>query len=266
MADNYINLPVEGGGGGGGGVTSLNTLTGALALVAGSNISITPLGNTLIIATIGDIASINGDTTTAQTLTVGTAGTDFAIVDNLTGNHTFNLPTASAVNRGALSSADWSTFNAKQPAGSYITALTTDVSATGPGSVVATIQPNVVTNAKLAQMPANTLKGNNTGVLANALDLTVSQVQTMLSIPTSSSPLPVTSGGTGLSAVPTNGQLLIGNTITSGYTLATLIAGSNVQITNGPGSIQIDIIAGNIDGGGATTTYSASQVINGGTA
>lgn len=61
----------------------------------------------------GGITSINTDTTAAQTLTVGTTGTDFAIVDNGTGDHKFNLPTASASNRGALSSTDWSTFNGK---------------------------------------------------------------------------------------------------------------------------------------------------------
>lgn len=43
-----------GGGGGGGGVSSLNTLTGALTLAAGSNITITPSGgNTLTIASSG---------------------------------------------------------------------------------------------------------------------------------------------------------------------------------------------------------------------
>jgi hypothetical protein len=64
----------------------------------------------------GGIASINSDTTSAQILDTGTSGTDFAIVDNGTGTHTFNLPTASAANRGALSSADWTTFNGKQNA------------------------------------------------------------------------------------------------------------------------------------------------------
>jgi hypothetical protein len=37
-------------GGGGGGVTSINTLTGAITLAAGSNISLTPAGNTITIA------------------------------------------------------------------------------------------------------------------------------------------------------------------------------------------------------------------------
>lgn len=59
------------------------------------------------------LSSLNGLTDSTQTFATGTAGTDFGI--NSAGSvHTFNLPTASASNRGALSSADWSTFNGKQ--------------------------------------------------------------------------------------------------------------------------------------------------------
>ena len=60
----------------------------------------------------GGVSSLNGLNANTQYLAVGTAGTDFAI-NSLTDTHTFNLPTASATNRGALSSADWSTFNGK---------------------------------------------------------------------------------------------------------------------------------------------------------
>jgi hypothetical protein len=49
--------------------------------------------------------------------------------------------------------------------------------------------------------------------------------------------LPVANGGTNISTVPTNGQLLIGNG--SGYTLASLTAGSNITITPGAGTISI---------------------------
>jgi hypothetical protein len=56
------------------------------------------------------ITAINSLTGAAQTLTTGTTGTDFAIVDSGV-DHKFNLPSASATNRGALTSADWTRFD-----------------------------------------------------------------------------------------------------------------------------------------------------------
>lgn len=61
------------------------------------------------------LTALNGLTSQVQSLAVGTSGTDFAI-SSATNTHTFNLPTASASNRGALSTTDWSTFNGKQAA------------------------------------------------------------------------------------------------------------------------------------------------------
>jgi hypothetical protein len=58
------------------------------------------------------ITAINSLTGAVQTLATGTTGTDFAI-SSIGTSHTFDLPTASATNRGALSSTDWSTFNGK---------------------------------------------------------------------------------------------------------------------------------------------------------
>jgi hypothetical protein len=58
------------------------------------------------------LTALNGLTAQVQNLAVGTSGTDFAI-SSATDTHTFNLPTASATNRGALSSTDWSAFNNK---------------------------------------------------------------------------------------------------------------------------------------------------------
>ncbi len=85
---------------------------------------------------------------------------------------------------------DTSWHQVSSPGGTGITELTGDVTA-GPGSSsqAATIALNAVTNAKAAQMAAHTIKGNNTGSTANALDLTVAQVNAMLGIQTVTVPL-----------------------------------------------------------------------------
>jgi hypothetical protein len=76
------------------------------------------------------LTALNGLTKQVQYFTVGTSGTDFNISSSVA-THTFNLPTASAVNRGALSSSDWTTFNSKQNA----LTLTTSGSS-GPATLV----------------------------------------------------------------------------------------------------------------------------------
>lgn len=93
---------------------------------------------------IGEIITMpgTGTVTNVSALTLGTSGTDLSSsVANSTTTPviTLNVPTASATNRGALSSTDWSSFNGKQTSGNYITALTGDVTASGPGSVAATL-------------------------------------------------------------------------------------------------------------------------------
>jgi len=61
------------------------------------------------------LTALNNLTAQVQFFATGTTGTDFNI-SSTTATHTFNIPTASGTNRGALSSADWTTFNSKQNA------------------------------------------------------------------------------------------------------------------------------------------------------
>lgn len=66
-----------------------------------------------------------GTVTSVAALTLGTTGTDLSsTVANGTTTPviTLNVPTASASNRGALSAADWSTFNSKAPGVTFTTA------------------------------------------------------------------------------------------------------------------------------------------------
>jgi len=107
-----------GGGGGGGGVTSFNTRVGSVTL---ANTDVTgALGFTPYNATNPNgYTSNTGTVTSVAAITLGTTGTDLSstVANSSTSPViTLNVPTASAANRGVLSSADWSTFNGKQAA------------------------------------------------------------------------------------------------------------------------------------------------------
>jgi len=67
-------------------------------------------------------------TVTSVGLTTGTSGTDVSVSGSpitSSGSFTLNIPTASASNRGALSSTDWSAFNSKQSAITFGTGVQT---------------------------------------------------------------------------------------------------------------------------------------------
>ena len=108
------------------------TLTDRLAL----RYYVTPSGRTITLHTENSnlcqiittfttgLTALNGLTAQVQNFATGTSGSDFNISSS-TSTHTFNLPTATSTIRGALSSADWITFNSKQDAGNYVTTDTT---------------------------------------------------------------------------------------------------------------------------------------------
>jgi len=72
--------------------------------------------------------------------------------------------------------------------------------------------------------------------------------------------VPVTSGGTGLDTIPTNGQLLIGNG--TGYSLNTLAVGAGISVTNGLGTITLANtgVLSNIAGAGISVSGATGDV------
>jgi hypothetical protein len=105
-----------------------------------------------------------------QTLGGDCTGSITAIVCTKTNGATF----ATVATSGSASDLSAGTLPAAR-----MPAMTGDVT-TSAGAVATTIASNAVTNAKAAQMAANTIKGNNTGSTANASDLTVPQTAAML--------------------------------------------------------------------------------------
>jgi predicted heme/steroid binding protein len=111
-----------------GSVTSSGSLTlgGTLSLTSGdvtTGLGYTPVTNARTLSINGTVLDLTANrswsvgTVTSVGLDLGTTGTDLSVANSpitSSGNITLNIPTASAANRGVLSSTDWSTFNSKQ--------------------------------------------------------------------------------------------------------------------------------------------------------
>ena len=127
------------------------------------------------------------------------------------------------------------------PAGSLIT-LAGAVGPTGPAGASggASAAATYIVRTPDASIPSATaLNSLSAGYLKTQGSGGFGAVSTVASVPVAdiSGTLPISKGGTNLTTVPTNGQLLIGNG--TGYSVASLTAGSNITITPGAGSITI---------------------------
>jgi len=143
--------------------------------ITSSTVTTTTLG--FLDATSSIQTQLNGK---QSTLTIGNltdAGTAGLVVTGGTGavigsGTSLAQHVADTTHNGYLSSTDWNTFNGKQASGNYITALTSDVTASGPGSVAATIASNAVTSAKFRQSVGLSVVGNSSNSTANVGDIT----------------------------------------------------------------------------------------------
>ena len=144
----------------------------------------------------------SGTVTNVNALTLGTTGTDItsSVANGTTSpTITLNIPTASASNRGALSAADFTTFNAKQSALTFSTGLTNT-----SNTITVNTSQNIATLSNLTNNGIVTTTGG-TGNLSIV------------------STLPVANGGTGATTLT---GVLKGNG-TSAFTAAA--AGTDYQ-------------------------------------
>jgi hypothetical protein len=107
------------------------------------------------------MTALNGLSGAVQTISTGTTGTDFNVASSGT-NHQFNIPTSSATNRGALSTADWTTFNGKQDT----LVSGTNIKTVNGNSLVGS--GDIATNPyTLANINGNNLTGNTNQISAS---------------------------------------------------------------------------------------------------
>lgn len=156
----------------------------------------------------------------------------------ITSTGTIGINQSTTSTDGYLSSTDWNTFNGKQASGNYLTALTGDGTASGPGSSALTLAtvnvntgswgssiaiPNFTVNGKglltaagtnAVIAPAGTLTG--TTLASNVVTSSLTTVGTIGTGGWQGTPIAYQYGGLGLNTAPVD-DLAVGNG--SGWTL-----------------------------------------------
>ena len=240
---------------------------------------VTPTLGVATVTSVNKVAFTAPATSATLTLadgsTLATSGA-YSLTFTTTGATNLTLPTSGTVatTGNTVSSLSFGT-----------TGLTPNSATSGPVTVAGTLSPanggtGVANNAlNTLTFTGNyslgfTLTGNTSVTLPNSGTLaTLSGTETLTGKTINGSnntitnvslssgvtgTLPIGNGGTGNTATPTNGQLLIGNG--SGFSLATLTQGTGITITNSSGGITIAASGG----GGSGTVTSVAQTFTGG--
>jgi hypothetical protein len=206
-----------------------------------------PVASTLILG-----AAFQIHNNSAGDLTVNSSGGN--LVATVTPNTTF---TFTCILTSGTTAASWDSdvtgFTSILPVVRGGTGTATPALVQGSGVTISGSWPNQTINATGTggTVTGVNVSGGTTGLTTSGGPVTTSGTITLAGT------LAVANGGTGLTATPTNGQLDIGNG--TGFSRATLTAGSGIAITNGAGTISIATSGG----GGTVTSVSGTGTVNG---
>ena len=175
--------------------------------------------------TFNNKSNTNGTVTSVAALTIGTTGTDLSstvATGTTTPVITLQVPTASATNRGALSSADWTTFNNKGSGTvTSVTGTAPVVSSGGTTPAISMAAATTSVSGYLTSTDWNTFNGKAPSVTYTTTYIPFGQGTTT---PNLSANFTYTTG-TGLLAAPiiqaSNGLILNSKTIGTSYTIPT---------------------------------------------
>ena len=217
-------------------VNSVSTLIGVSSSdgITPTKVAVDPVTGRVLVDLAGSgITSINADATLTQTLTVGTTGTDFAIVDNGTGDHKFNLPNASASARGVVSTGAQTLAGAKTfSTAPILSSLTVSqlLALDGSGNIQSLA---VATYPSLTEV--SYLKGV-TSAIQTQINAKGAGTVTAIGVTTANGVSGSSSGGATPNLTITLGAItpssVNGNTITTGTGTLTLGAGKTLTVNN----------------------------------
>lgn len=137
------------------GVVQLSdSVSGTLSTLAATEKSVGLKTDKVVGATLDNVATLTASGNLLD------SGKSFSTDDTFASNSDLKIPTEKAIK----------TYVSANAGAGSVAGLSGDVVGSGSGTISTTIQPNVVDNSKLSQVPALTWKGNSSGSLATPSD------------------------------------------------------------------------------------------------